>query len=91
MFLTLAERETIFLYSEAEQTASIDTCNQALIRRLDAFTAKSPAITLVREDEHGKCYHLPKSWIKVNMPKQLSAELRQELSEKMRQKNADRQ
>ena len=91
MDITLYERETIFLYNEAEQNASIDTCSPVLIRRLDQFVAKSTAITVVREDEYGKCYHLPKSWIKVQMPRQISDELRQKLSEKMKQKNAERQ
>ena len=82
MRLSLSERETIVVFNELEQTASLDTCNAALIRRLDGFVQKSTAITVVREDEYSKRYHLPKSWIKVQMPRQLSSEQRQKLREK---------
>ena len=89
--LTLYERETVMLYNQAERTASIDTCDPVLIRRLDEFMEKSTEISLLSEDEYGKRYLIPKKWIKINLPRQLTDEQRQELSEKMRQKNADRQ
>lgn len=74
MQLTKLEQETIILFNEEESTAEVDTCNRALIRRLDNFCTKSADVTCVGEDEHGKRYILPKKWVKVNMPPQLSEE-----------------
>lgn len=81
MRLTRLEQETIFLYNEAEQTATVDTCNAALMRKLDGFCAKSTAITVLAEDDHSKRYLLPKTWVRVQMPRQLSDEQRQKLRE----------
>lgn len=74
MQLTKLEQETIILFNEEESTAEVDTCNKALIRRLDSFCTKSADIACVSGDEYGKRYILPKKWVKVNMPPQLSEE-----------------
>ena len=81
MRLTLLEQETIILFNEQETTASVDTCNKTLMRQLDDFTTKSTTVIVVSEDEHGKRYLIPKSWLKVQMPRQLSDEQRQKLRE----------
>ncbi len=76
------ERETIVLFNEGETMATVETCSPALQRRMDTFCAKSPACCLLREDEHAKKYRCPKSWIKVQMPRQLTQEQRQKLRER---------
>lgn len=74
MSLSKLEQETIILFNEEDNTAEVDTCNKALIRRLDNFCTKSADIACVGGDEYGKRYILPKKWVKVNMPPQLSEE-----------------
>ena len=74
MSLSKLEQETIILFNEEDSTAEVDTCNKALIRRLDSFCTKSADIACVGGDEYGKRYILPKKWVKVNMPPQLSEE-----------------
>jgi len=82
MNLTMQERETIILFNEADDTASVDTCNPALIRKLDKQIAlqENGPIALLHEDEFGKRYLIPKSWVKVQFPRTLSPEQRAELS-----------
>ena len=88
MHLTQYEKETIILFNEAEDTATCDTCNPTLIRKLDGFCLESTEISLVREDEHGKTYKFPKRWVKVRMPMKLSEEQRAKRAETLK-KNTD--
>ena len=80
--LTKQEQETIILFNEAEDTASVDVCNPALIRKLDKQIAsqENGPIVLIREDEFSKRYLIPKAWVKVQFPRTLSPEQRAELS-----------
>jgi hypothetical protein len=80
--LTMQERETIILFNEAQDTASVDTCNPALNRKLDKLIAlqENKGAALVREDEHGKVYVIPKSWVKVNAGPVLTEEKRAEMA-----------
>lgn len=86
MQLTKLEQETIILFNEEDSTAEVDTCNRALIKRLDDFSTKSADVTCVGEDEHGKRYVLPKKWVKVRMPKQYSEEQRLKMAELARER-----
>ena len=82
MTLTLEERETITVFNEKDDTATVDTCNPALMRKLDKQMAlqENGPIGLIREDEFGKAYVIPKSWVKIVPPRLLSPEQRAELS-----------
>jgi len=82
--LTLEERETIILFNEKDNTASVDTCNPALIRKLDKQIAlqENGTIVPVREDEYGKRYLIPKSWVKVNIPPTYTPEQRAKMRER---------
>ena len=70
MTLTNYERETIILFNEAEDTATVDVCNPALIRKLDKQIAlqENQQASLVQLDENGARYHIPKKWIKIIAP-----------------------
>lgn len=73
--LTALERETVILFNEAEQTASVYTFNPALQRQLAAFCSERPeAVKLMFEDNPDgvKEYSVPKSWIKIRPPRQLN-------------------
>lgn len=84
MYLTLEEKETIILFNEADDTASCDTCNRKLINKLDDLCKRSGAITVTRQDKHGKTYTFPKKWIRVQMPVVFSEEQRQKMAERGR-------
>ena len=80
MKLTKAEQETIILFNEAEQTASVYTHNAALLERL---CCSHPA--QVRQTERGRhsgaTYLLPKKWVKLTPPRTLSPAQAQVLAE----------
>ena len=81
MKLSKLEQETVIIFNEQENTATIDTCNRALIKQLDDLSQKSVGVACVAEDEHGKGYTLPKKWVKVRLPKQYSEEQRLKMAE----------
>lgn len=80
MNLSRYEKETIILYNEGEQLATVDTCNPTLIKRMDKYCAQNHACTRIKKDEYGAKYTCPKGWVKVQMPRQLTDEQRQKLS-----------
>lgn len=69
MNLTRAERETIILYNEEEQTAEVYTCNEAMKRKLTKLHEDgTEGITFVRSDEYSVTYTVPKKWVKIKPP-----------------------
>lgn len=81
--LTALERETVILFNEAEQTASVYTFNPALQRQLGGLCSERPeAAKLMFEDNPDgvKEYSVPKSWVKIKPPKKISAETRARLA-----------
>ena len=79
MGLTKYESETIIRFNDAEDEATIYTCNKSWMNRLDKLCEKSSEITVIKQDEFSKEYKIPKKWIKVKMPRQLSEKQRTEL------------
>lgn len=79
MNLTKLEQETIIIFHEAEEMASIETCNKALIKQLDELTQKRPQITEEKSDNYCKRYNFPKKWVKVRAPRELTDEQRAKL------------
>lgn len=65
MNLSRQEQETIILFNEAEQEATVYTHNKALQRRLDGFCAENPRCTLEKMDGSAKTYKVPKKSIRV--------------------------
>lgn len=82
--LSPSERETIILFNDAEQTATVETCNKTWKSKMDGICSKSTACSLVFEDEHCKRYLIPKKWVKVQKPRSLSDEQRRKLQESAR-------
>ena len=82
MKLSKLEQETIIIFNEQEDTATIDTCNRAVIRQLDDLRQKSSSVVCVSEDEYGKGYTFPKKWVKVRTPRQYSEEQRLKMAER---------
>ena len=85
MHLTNYERETIITYNEADKTAQVYTCNNALIRKLDNLCAESKEFLIVREDEYSKTYELPKKYVSIRAPYKMSEEQRKKLSERAKE------
>jgi hypothetical protein len=81
--LTREEMETTINFDKSSPTASIYTADPAMIRKLDKLT---PYVQVVKQDEYGRWYECPKSMIKVQKPRLLSEEKRQELAERMRKR-----
>lgn len=84
MNLTKYEQETIINYNNEEKLAYISTYDKSLMRKLDSRIADNPDIKLVKHTEDYAEYTLPKKWIKVSFPRQLSDEQRAEMAERMR-------
>ena len=68
--LTLAEKETIILWSEADDTVQIDTFSQKLINRLRKAKERGPKLYRVDEpDRHGRVYaEVPKKTLADILP-----------------------
>lgn len=81
MKLSKLEQETIFAYNQEEKTATVYTCDKALIRRLDKLCLLNTEITATKTDDVSKTYLFPKKWIKVKTPRKLSEENRAKLKE----------
>ena len=79
--LSAVERETIFLFNEAEGTAEIEAHNPALKKRLAAIRRERPEdISLVRQDGYADTYSFPKKWIKIIPPRTATEKQREHLA-----------
>ena len=76
------EQETIILFNEEENSATIQVYNGRLRRRLEQLHSERPGE--VSRDYNGD-YIIPKGWIKINPGQILSAEARDKLSKSMKQ------
>ena len=88
MYLSKLERETIILYNEQEQTASVYTHNAALRRKLERLAQERPdECQLERVSHEGQAveYIIPKKWVKINAGRALSEEQRATLTERLHQ------
>lgn len=66
------ERETIILFNEGDQTASVYTYNRKLQNKLNKLVDVNPDISVRCQDEECTTYILPKKWIKVSPPRQVN-------------------
>ena len=66
------ERETIILYNNEEDMASVYTYHRALQNKLNKLVGVNPDISIKRQDEEYTEYILPKKWIKVSPPRQVN-------------------
>jgi hypothetical protein len=78
------ESETTITFNDEEKEATVFTCNQAMMRKLDGYCAKYPEqYYLIREDECSKTYQVPKRYISIRQPKILTEDQRRQMSERM--------
>lgn len=82
--LTRAERETIILFNEQDDTANICTCNVKLRNRLKTLSQRHECVVWKDGNEIFDEYELPKSLIRVAAPRQVTDEEREKLRERGR-------
>ena len=85
--LTKYEKETIVLFNEGEDTASIFTYNAGLRRRLENFSKKYPDLCRLEKscEQGGVSYVLEKSRLSIRLQLPMSEERRQKASEYAKQ------
>ena len=85
--LTKYEKETIILFNEGEDTASIYTFNAGLKKRLAMFAKKYPDLCRPEKthEQGGVSYVLDKSRLSIRPQPPMSEERRRKASEKAKQ------
>ena len=85
--LTKYEKETIILFNEGEDKASIYTYNAGLRNRLAAFSKKYPDLCRLEKscDQGGVSYVLDKSRLSIRLQPPMSEERRRKASEYAKQ------
>ena len=85
--LTRYEQETIINYNEAEAVAGVYTHNKTLRRKLEQWAQDRPEeCRLEKVTRFGEAvdYFVPKSWIHIYPPRQISDEQRAAMAERMK-------
>ena len=85
--LTKYEKETIILFNEGEDTASIYTFNAGLKKRLALFAKKYPDLCRLDKtyEQGGVSYVLDKSRLSIRLQPPMSEERRRKASENAKQ------
>jgi hypothetical protein len=86
--MTKYESETTITFNDEEQVAIVYTCNKSWINRLEGYKSKSPLISLIKTDEYSRTYKLPKSWVKIRLPKVITEEKRAKMAQAARERFA---
>lgn len=90
MKLTPAERETVIAFDEERKQAVVTTFNPRFLNRLERLAGERPDdVKFVKHIVPEDCarsgeYLIPKAWIKIKPPRQLSEEQIEELKQRGR-------
>lgn len=85
--LTRYEQETIINFNEAETVAGVYTHNKGLRRKLERWAQERPEeCRLEKVTRFGEAvdYFVPKSWIHIYPPRQISEEQRAAMAERLK-------
>lgn len=82
--LTKFERETIIVYNEGDDRATVFTYNRALKNKLAKLAEENPDCVKDWESADAVDYIIPKSWVKITKPRVLSDEQKQAAAERIR-------
>ena len=83
MNLTRYEQEVVINLNADEEMATVYSANPAWIRKMDALVKEFPDIFYVkRQTEISKTYEMPKKFVRIGKPRELSQAQRENL-EKM--------
>lgn len=82
--LSREERETIILYTEADDRAEVYTHNKKMINRLAKLYAERPdEVEKIREADTGAVtYTVPRDWVKIITKRRLSEEQRAAITDR---------
>ena len=82
--LSREERETIILYTEADDRAEVYTNNKKMINRLAKLYAERPdEVEKIREADTGAVtYPVPRDWVKIIPKRRLSEEQRAAITDR---------
>lgn len=82
--LSREERETIILYTEADDRAEVYTHNKKMINRLAKLCAERPdEVEKIREADTGAVtYTVPRDWVKIIPKRRLSEEQRAAITDR---------
>ena len=84
MNLTRYEQEVVINFNADEDTATVYSSNPAWIRKMDALVREFPDVFRIkRQTEVSKTYEMPKKYVRIGKPRELSPAQRENL-EKMR-------
>lgn len=79
--LSREEMEVIICWNLQDKLASIEVpINTPMHRRLEATGAKYIQSRSLAGEEVSRCYEVPASWVKINPPRQLSEEQREQMA-----------
>ena len=83
--LSREERETIILYTEADDRAEVYTHNKKMINRLaKLYTERPGEVEKIREADTGAVtYTVPRDWIRVVPKRRVSEEYRAAAAERL--------
>lgn len=90
MKLTSAERETVITFDEERKQAVVTTFNPRFLNQLERLAGERPDdVKFVKHIVPEGCarsgeYLIPKAWIKIKPPRQLSEEQIEELKQRGR-------
>lgn len=92
MSLSRLEQETIIVFNEQEQEAIIETFKSSLIKRLDKLCNEYPnKFQLISEDVEGcKKYIIPKKYVRIGSPKNMTDEQREAMSKRAKKMRKDK-
>ena len=86
--LTKYEQETIINFNVAESDAVVFTRDKGTMKKLDALVNEFPEVyKCIGETDIDKTYSMPKQYVSYRRPRRISAEVRRQRKEQMREIN----
>ena len=74
MNLTRYEQEVVINFNSDEDTATVYSANPTWIRKMDALVREFPDVFRIkRQTEVSKTYEIPKKYVRIGKPRELSS------------------
>lgn len=80
--LSRIERETVIIYNQAEENATMTTADTVVIRNMRNLVEKDSRIVSEQIGKEVWKFIIPKKYVKVKLPRQLTDEQRMAASER---------
>ena len=86
--LSKYEQETIINFNVAESDAVVFTRDRFVIRKLDSFVNEFPEVyKCIGETDIDKTYSMPKQYVRYRKPRRISAKVKEQRREMMKNIN----